>query len=114
MRVYKWARLSLGLQIVCQDKKVVVAEAKVSCEQLLVAIVQDKRVADEQEKQVSLTFIPAVPNSFCTSYTSGAVTALLWLQHKQAHGILHVRPPARLKYGMKTAQVEPAPHSAAA
>jgi len=37
---------------VCQDKKVVVAEAKTSCEQLLVAIVQDKRVADEQEKQV--------------------------------------------------------------
>ena len=40
------------MQIVCQDKKVVVAEAKASCEQLLVAIVQDKRVADEQEKQV--------------------------------------------------------------
>lgn len=40
------------MQVVCQDKKVVVAEAKTSCEQLLVAIVQDKRVADEQEKQV--------------------------------------------------------------
>ena len=41
------------MQIVCQNKKVVVAEAKTSCEQLLVAIVQDKRVADEQEKQVT-------------------------------------------------------------
>ena len=40
------------LQVVCQDKKIVVAEAKTSCEQLLVAIVQDKRIADEQEKQV--------------------------------------------------------------
>lgn len=44
----------LLLQVVCQDKKVVVAEAKTSCEQLLVAIVQDKRIADEQEKQVHL------------------------------------------------------------
>ena len=42
------------VQVVCQDKKVVVAEAKTSCEQLLVAIVQDKRIADEQERQVSL------------------------------------------------------------
>ena len=45
------------MQVVCQDKKVVVAEAKTSCEQLLVAIVQDKRVADEQEKQVRHVFI---------------------------------------------------------
>lgn len=43
------------IQVVCQDKKVVVAEAKTSCEQLLVAIVQDKRIADEQERQVSLS-----------------------------------------------------------
>lgn len=49
------------VQIVCQDKKVVVAEAKTSCEQLLVAIVQDKRVADEQEKQVSLTMPTLCP-----------------------------------------------------
>ena len=42
------------VQVVCQDKKVVVAEAKTSCEQLLVAIVQDKRIADEQERQVRL------------------------------------------------------------
>lgn len=41
------------MQIVCQEKKVVVAQAKISCEELLVAIVQDKRAADEQEKQVS-------------------------------------------------------------
>ena len=41
------------MQIVCQEKKVVVAQAKISCEELLVAIVQDKRAADEQEKQVT-------------------------------------------------------------
>lgn len=44
------------IQVVCQDKKVVVAEAKTSCEQLLVAIVQDKRIADEQERQVNLLY----------------------------------------------------------
>eukprot|EP00854_Cymbomonas_tetramitiformis_P005380 gene5380-6528_t len=41
------------MQVVCQEKKVVVAKAKRDCEELLVEIVQDKRVADEQEKQVS-------------------------------------------------------------
>lgn len=37
---------------VVQQKQVVVAQAKQDCEELLVEIVQDKRVADEQEKQV--------------------------------------------------------------
>jgi hypothetical protein len=37
---------------VVQQKQVVVAQAKSDCEELLVEIVQDKRVADEQEKQV--------------------------------------------------------------
>lgn len=37
---------------VVQQKHVVVAQAKQDCEELLVEIVQDKRVADEQEKQV--------------------------------------------------------------
>lgn len=37
---------------VAEEKKIVVAEAKRSCEELLVEIVQDKRVADDQEKQV--------------------------------------------------------------
>lgn len=37
---------------VVQQKQVVVAQAKHDCEELLVEIVQDKRVADEQEKQV--------------------------------------------------------------
>ena len=41
------------MQAVCQDKKIVVAKAKRDCEDLLVEIVQDKRVADEQEKQVN-------------------------------------------------------------
>jgi dynein heavy chain len=37
---------------VAEEKKVVVAQAKTEAEELLVEIVQDKRVADEQEKQV--------------------------------------------------------------
>lgn len=37
---------------VAEEKKGVVAHAKTDCEELLVEIVQDKRVADEQEKQV--------------------------------------------------------------
>ena len=41
------------MQVVCEDKRRVVAKAKVDCEELLVEIVQDKRVADEQEKQVN-------------------------------------------------------------
>jgi len=42
------------MQVVALEKKVVVAKAKRDCEELLVEIVQDKRVADEQEKQVNL------------------------------------------------------------
>ena len=41
------------MQVLCQEKKVVVAQAKRDCEELLVEIVQDKRTADEQEKQVN-------------------------------------------------------------
>ncbi len=55
------------VQVVCQDKKVVVAEAKTSCEQLLVAIVQDKRVADEQEKQVRWVSICHLLHNRCQS-----------------------------------------------
>jgi hypothetical protein len=40
------------MKVVCEHKKVVVAQSKSDCEELLVEIVQDKRVADEQEKQV--------------------------------------------------------------
>ena len=47
----KAGKLKGGLQKL-QERGELVAEAKTSCEQLLVAIVQDKRVADEQEKQV--------------------------------------------------------------
>lgn len=39
---------------VVEQKQVVVSQAKQDCEELLVQIVQDKRVADEQEKQVGL------------------------------------------------------------
>lgn len=38
---------------VVEQKQVVVSQAKQDCEELLVQIVQDKRVADEQEKQVN-------------------------------------------------------------
>ena len=58
----KWAQMQLhktelGMQVtemrvICEEKKVNVAKAKVDCEELLVKIVQDKRVADDQEKQV--------------------------------------------------------------
>ena len=41
-----------AMKKVAEAKQVVVAQAKVECEELLVEIVQDKRVADEQEKQV--------------------------------------------------------------
>ncbi len=41
-----------AMKKVAEEKKVVVAQAKADCEELLVEIVQDKRVADEQEKQV--------------------------------------------------------------
>ncbi|KAJ7527535.1 hypothetical protein O6H91_16G059900 [Diphasiastrum complanatum] len=41
------------LQVVCQEKKVIVAQAKHECEEILVEIVQEKRVIDAQEKQVN-------------------------------------------------------------
>ena len=40
------------LQVKAEGQKVVVAEAKVQCEELLVTIVAEKREADEQEKHV--------------------------------------------------------------
>jgi len=42
-----------GMKKVAEEKKIVVAQAKVECEELLKDIVVDKRVADEQEKQVN-------------------------------------------------------------
>lgn len=50
-------RLCVPVQVaemkkVVEQKQVVVSQAKTDCEELLVQIVQDKRVADEQEKQV--------------------------------------------------------------
>ncbi len=41
-----------AMQGVAEAKQVVVAQAKADCEELLVQIVQDKRAADEQERQV--------------------------------------------------------------
>lgn len=64
---------------VVQQKQVVVAQAKADCEELLVEIVQDKRVADEQEKQVGgqgwrwQTFEAVAPVDCCHT----AKTALL-------------------------------------
>eukprot|EP00884_Botryococcus_braunii_P014224 jgi/Botrbrau1/22802/Bobra.0132s0127.1 len=41
------------MQVVCEAKRRVVAEAKQNAEQILIHIVQDKRIVDEQEMQVS-------------------------------------------------------------
>ena len=41
------------MQVVCQEKKEVVAVAKRECEEILVEIVQEKRIIDEQERQAS-------------------------------------------------------------
>lgn len=46
------------MQIVCQDKAVVVAGAKKECEEILVEIVTEKRVVDEQEVKVIQQFFP--------------------------------------------------------
>lgn len=43
------------MQIVCQDKAVIVAKAKKECEEVLVEIVSEKRVVDEQELKVRET-----------------------------------------------------------
>lgn len=40
------------MQIVCQDKAVIVAQAKKECEEILVEIVTEKRIVDEQEIKV--------------------------------------------------------------
>lgn len=48
---YVWLQVAEMKQVV-EQKQVVVAQSKQDCEQLLVQIVQDKRIADEQEKQV--------------------------------------------------------------
>ena len=39
------------MSVIAEEKRVSVAQAKVDCEELLVVIVQDKRAADEQERQ---------------------------------------------------------------
>lgn len=45
------------MQVVCQEKKEVVAVAKRECEEILVEIVQEKRVIDEQERQASFYLV---------------------------------------------------------
>lgn len=42
-----------AVQVVARNKAEVVSKAKINCEELVKQIVQDKRVADEQEKQVN-------------------------------------------------------------
>lgn len=64
-----------AMQVVCQEKKVTVAKAKKDCEELLVEIVQEKRVVDEQERQVGPRhvslhrsgswFVMGVASAFC-------------------------------------------------
>lgn len=41
------------MSVELEDKKVVVAQAQKDCEELLVEIVSERRVADEQKKQAS-------------------------------------------------------------
>lgn len=42
------------MSIELEQKKKVVARAQTECEEMLVVIVQEKRVVDEQQKQVNL------------------------------------------------------------
>ena len=86
------------MQIVCQEKKVVVAQAKISCEELLVAIVQDKRAADEQEKQVTtgaarqaastchLQVVLSLGTACCQPLKSGLLLAVGRQQQPSSHG----------------------------
>ena len=52
---------------ICEEKKVNVAKAKVECEELLVKIVQDKRIADDQEKQAQIFLCFEISIVFCRS-----------------------------------------------
>jgi hypothetical protein len=58
------------MQIVCQDKAVVVAQAKKECEEILVEIVSEKRVVDEQELKVKKPFSLSLSLSVCLSLVS--------------------------------------------
>lgn len=40
------------MQVICQDKAIIVAKAKKECEEVLVEIVSEKRIVDEQELKV--------------------------------------------------------------
>lgn len=71
---------------VVQQKQVVVAQAKQDCEELLVEIVQDKRVANEQEKQVrrlrpccqhSVNAVPSCTHTHHLHSTAHALTQRL-------------------------------------
>jgi hypothetical protein len=57
---------------VVEQKQVVVAQAKTDCEELLVQIVQDKRVADEQEKQVRILLAGGSSPRVITAATAAA------------------------------------------
>lgn len=46
------------MQVICQDKAVVVAKAKKECEEVLLEIISEKRIVDEQELKVCVgTFV---------------------------------------------------------
>jgi len=70
---------------VVQQKQVVVAQAKADCEELLVEIVQDKRVADEQEKQVCLQGVWRHPTS---QHPMGWPYSRSYVPQSQLHGHL--------------------------
>lgn len=45
------------MQVICQDKAVVVAKAKKECEEVLLEIISEKRTVDEQELKVCIILI---------------------------------------------------------
>ena len=66
------------VQVVCQDRKVVVAEAKNRSEPLLGASVQDRHTTDEQERQVRPL---GCQHDYPTACTHGFTS---WVFHIQA------------------------------
>lgn len=63
---------------VAEEKQVVVAQAKADCEELLVEIVQDKRVADEQEKTVNAEATKISRETEEANAIATQVSALAW------------------------------------
>ena len=101
------------MQEVAKAKKLEVAQAKKSCEELLVQIVQDKRVADEREKQVNaeaakIATEAAESDKIATECRAALDAALPALQAAEdALSVLEKKDISELKaYGKAPALVE--------